>query len=371
MRRARVIVGMAVLSACSVAGCGAAGREGPAREGPARAVEQVAPGQGAGGASSAGEGGTAARREDARTLRSDARFGELVAAARRQDQLRDQDSTAGCLLRLRPAPRLEADLAAAVRPLPEPPASLADRRGSVSVLTRYGALGAPDAELGLVAFTTTRPAPGAGARVLSLRADGLWLASTDGGSARAIERDALAGLDDGRSLVVITAESGITVEALGSVLAALPSSLAGRVALAVALPEGTRLPAPAAPEGPDAAPVCELEPLPDAGWGELDAAALRRGVTPLVDRARLCVGTTEGPGALGGRVVLSMRIDPTGRVGAACVSEDSTDDGVLRACLVAAARELAFEAPTGGSVDVALPLRLEPGLAHRQTPLCP
>jgi hypothetical protein len=66
-----------------------------------------------------------------------------------------------------------------------------------------------------------------------------------------------------------------------------------------------------------------------------------------------------------------MRIDPTGRVSEACVSEDETNDGVLRACLVAAARELGFAAPSGGPVDVALPIRIEPGLAHRQQAICP
>jgi len=43
------------------------------------------------------------------------------------------------------------------------------------------------------------------------------------------------------------------------------------------------------------------------------------------------------------------------------VTEDETNDGVLRACLVAAARELGFGAPSGWPVDVALPIRIEPG----------
>jgi hypothetical protein len=38
---------------------------------------------------------------------------------------------------------------------------------------------------------------------------------------------------------------------------------------------------------------------------------------------------------------------------------------------VAAARELGFAAPSGGPVDVALPIRIEPGLAHRQQAICP
>ena len=162
----------------------------------------------------------------------------------------------------------------------------------------------------------------------------------------------------------------MTVRALTEVLAALPP-MPGRIALAVALPEGTRLPEPPAASA-ESAPICELSALSDdAPIGDLSLEALRSGVSPLADRARLCAGTTDGSGALGGRVVVSMRIDTSGRVSEACVSEDETDDGVLRACLVAAARELGFTAPSGGPVDVALPIRIEPGLAHRQVGLCP
>ena len=49
--------------------------------------------------------------------------------------------------------------------------------------------------------------------------------------------------------------------------------------------------------------------------------------------------------------------------------EDATGDSALRACIVRAARELAFE-PPGGAVDFALPLLLEPGRAQRQVAVC-
>lgn len=312
----------------------------------------------------------AERPPSARLLSSGATFSDLVGAARRQDELRDQDSDAGCLLRRGPAPRLEADLAAAVRPLPEVPPTLSSRLAGVAVLTRYGALGSVDAPLGLVAFTTTRPAASR-ARVLVVTRGGLFRGATDAPRFEPIERSALATIDDGTSHVFVTAEAAVTVEALAEVLAALPTTLAGRVGLAVALPESTRLPARAAAEGPDSVPLCELSPLPDEAWGELETPAIREGVAPLLERARLCAGTTDGAGALGGRVVVSMRIGPDGRVVEACVTEDETDDGVLRACLVAGARELVIGPPRGGSIDVALPIRIEPGVAHRQVALCP
>ncbi len=312
---------------------------------------------------------TDSRPPSARSLSAGASYADLVGAARRQDQLRDQDSDAGCLLRVGATPRLEADLAAAVRPLPEVPPALSSRLGTVAVLTRYGAIGAPDAALGLVAFTTTRPAA-ARARVLLVTRSALFRGATDASRFEPIEPAALATIDDGSSHVFVTAEAGVSLEALAEILGALPVTLAGRVGLAVALPEGTRLPVVPPREELETAAVCELSPLPDEAWGELDTAAIRAGVAPLAERASLCAGTTDGPGALGGRVVVSMRIDPSGRVTDACVTEDGTDDGVLRACLVRAARELTIGPPRGGSIDVALPIRIEPGVSHRQVALC-
>ena len=305
-----------------------------------------------------------------RDLAANATFADLVAAARRQDDLRDQDSTAGCLLRAVASYRLEADLAAAVRPLPEAPTSIDTRLESVAVLTRYGTIGNADASLGLVAFTTTQPSDHAEAAVLIVQRTDLFVARTSGGSARAITTRELEALDDGHLLLFVTATAGTSVGDLSSVLRAIPASFAGRVGLAVALPQGTRLAAPpSAAEAPANEAICALSETEEAP-GELSVEAIRLGVQPLVARAEACVGASEGRGALGGRVVLSMRIGASGEVSEACISEDATGDGVLRACLVHAARALAFAAPTSGSVDVALPLVLAPGLAHRQRAIC-
>lgn len=304
----------------------------------------------------------------ARDLEIDATFLDLVAAARRQDDLRDQDSDAGCLVRSSPL-RLSADLAAAVRPLPEPPPSLTARLESrVVVLTRYGAIGEPSAPLALAAFTTTRPAAGASAQVLVVTPRALYLGSTERPRFDEIDRSRLARLDDGTSQLFVTATAGMPVAELVAILGELPA-MPGRVALAVPLPENTRLPEPPASTA-ETAPICQLTTPAEEALGELPISALREGVAPLIDRARLCAGTTDGPGALGGRVQLAMRIDARGRVIEACVTDDDTNDGALRACLVAAARELAFPAPTGGALDVALPFSIAPGPTHRQLALC-
>jgi hypothetical protein len=285
MRRLALVA----LLACSV-GCGATTSEAPRRSD-----------RGQGDRAVPVDDTPAQRITSPRDLAADATFADLVAAARRQDDLRAQDSSAGCLLRTRPW-RLEADLAAAVRPLPEPPPSLTARLERVAVLTRYGAIGEPTAPLGLVAFTTTRPAAGAGAAVLVVTPRGLFLGRTDAARFDELDRSRLARIDDGRSQLFVTANAGVTVRELADVLAALPP-MPGRIALAVALPDGTRLPEPRA-ASTETAPICELSALADdAPLGDLSVEALRAGVAPLADRARLCAGTTDGAGALGGRVV--------------------------------------------------------------------
>jgi hypothetical protein len=178
---------------------------------------------------------------------------------------------------------------------------------------------------------------------------------------------------DELDLVAVTAEEGVPVSELASLLERLPASLAGRIALASPLAEGTRLPdAPvAAPESAHAElcpeGLAELEE--EAALGDLAPEVILRGLGPLRQGAELCVGASTGAGAAGGRLALAVRIEPDGRVRSACVMEDSTGDAALRACIVGAARELAFE-PPGGYLDFALPLVLEPGRAHRQAPIC-
>jgi hypothetical protein len=164
----------------------------------------------------------------------------------------------------------------------------------------------------------------------------------------------------------------VPLTALADLLDRIPASHAGRVTLAVALEEGTRLPATPAVSGGETAELCP-EGLPelaeDAPFGDLAPDRIRSALDPLRRGAELCVGTSSGPGAAGGRVVMAVRIDPQGRVEAACAMEDSTGDAALRACLARAARELAFD-PPGGYVDFTLPLALEPGITQRQVPVC-
>lgn len=320
---------------------------------------------------------------DGRSLGVDANYADLLTIARTLDQRRDQDSDAGCLLRRRAGGwRLDADLAAAVRPLPEPPADLDERLGGeagpIVVLSRWGAYG--EARLGalaLTAVTTTLPPRREPAIVWFVTEAGVTSRSTIAPveSGAGSIQEAVARLPAEVGALFITAEAGVPLARLADVLRRVPESLFGRAGLAVPLAAGTRLPSPppTAPiEGPETLCPEGLPALADTDpIGTLEAEPIVSSLGPLRRGVEACVGATEGPGAAGGRVSMALRIGADGRVATACVVEDETGDPALRACLVRATRSIAFPAPTpSGFVDFQLPLALSPLESQRQRPLC-
>lgn len=328
---------------------------------------------------SPGDPGTPDASAAERSLAGDATYADLLDAARGLDQRRDTASDAGCLLGGGgDAWRLAADLAPAIRPLPEADGDLDTRLsagvGEVTVLTRWGPLGTGHAEgIALTAVTTTLPTASSSARVWFVTERGIYERSSDG-DVGATEPTAEPDVD-GLSTLFIAAEAGLPLSRLAEVLAMAPPQLAGHIGLAVSLAEGTRLPEPAAENAAEGVPICPegVPPLAEeAPYGSLRADQLRSRLGPLRERAAICVSTATGPGAAGGRFDVAVRIDAEGAVQDACVQSDSADDPALRACLVRALRDLRFDAPSPpGVVDVALPLVLSPAAAQRQTPLCP
>lgn len=314
--------------------------------------------------------------EDLRALRSDATFDDLLGAARRLDDRRDQDSSAGCLLRR--GWRLEADLAVAVRPLPPVPPDLDEALendpGPVNVLSRWGAYGNGDpAHASFVAATTTLPPRREPAIVWALTDQGIYVRSSEAASAqrglRTIE-EARAAIDPSIGALFVTAEAEVPLERMAELLAIVPDELAGRVALAVGLEPGTRLPAAPTEESERSdAGLCPegLEP-PNGPEGDLAARAIVEALGPLRREAEICVSTAQGPG---GRIELAMRIGPDGRLTEACAISDSSGDAAMRDCVLRAARATTFPVPDPrGSVDVQLPLVLAPSEESRQRPLC-
>ena len=321
---------------------------------------------------------------DPRTLGEAATFADLVRAASTLDRRRDQDSDAGCLL-AHPSSgwRLSADLSVAVRPLTQPgPIEHLRDGNAVVVLTRWGAYGEAQANTpAFNAITTTLPPAAGEAIVWVVTADGILVRSTRTAmpvDVSTLEQAASAlSPSDGEpgGALFVAADGAVPLSRVAEVLASVPQGWSGRVAFAVALAPGVRL--PARPEAialeddstrcPDGVPAL----AEDAPLGVLRPDRIVASLGPLRQGSALCVGATSGGGAVGGRVVMALRIGPDGVVSEACVVHDGMDDPLLRACLIRAARGTAFEAPDPpGFVDVQLPLVLAPLATQRQRPLC-
>lgn len=349
---------------------------------PQEAREDEARPSPAGGGEAAPEpGGGAAPALDPRAMLRSATFGRLVEAVRALDEASAGDSTEGCLLRPPVGAsgyRLAADLALAVRPLPDPPADLdavlGAEGGAVRPITPWGQVG--DAEEGPIVASLTALPPARGARglVVFVTDRGVFLrgAGRPAPGAGAVPAGSLRGtLDrvaDADDVVLVAAEAGVALSALAEVLAAVPADLA--VGLGVSLPPETALPPGVGPaeDAGGAEGLCSEEDEGaggGAGAGQLPTDAVVRGLAPLRDAGQRCLAAS---GSAGGALAVRFRIGPRGTVASACARSDETGSARLRACILEALRALTFPPPDpAGVVEVELPLVLRVG---RQSALC-
>lgn len=317
---------------------------------------------------------------DPRNLPVHPTFADLVDAARALDAPSAPQGSS-CLLRGEPPSRFEGDVLAGVRPLPSPPDALSARlEGNaepVTVLSAWGTT-AGASELAVAAFTTTS-APSARARALVafVTAGGVYLRGDDPalrarpgamsvGAFGALLAEAATAAD---AALYVTAEAAVSLAELRSVLLAVPQRY--EVALAVALPKGTRLPAPEAPSREHLCP--EGLPAPDAHEpeGDIDVAALRDALAPLHEAALSCALASGSRALAGGRLTLALRIDDGGHARELCFESDELGDALLRRCVLESARSLALPAPSPkGFVDVSLPLSVSLSGPSPQRPLC-
>jgi hypothetical protein len=331
---------------------------------------------------------------DPRSLPAHATFKQLADAANRLDQRALDSSSEGCLLENPQSAdgvwKLKADIAVGVRPLPEPPTDLASGQGSpsepVTILSRWGRRGDAPNALTLVAFTTTS-ASGVKLPALALLITkaGLWLrsvaATVDALPTGPLKPEQLAPILAARiarseQVLYITAEAETPLSDVYSLLASLPSQKL-EVALAVALPPGTRLPSlsvPAEAEPADASRWCPAG-LPEVSGniaeGDLPGAALADALKPLREAAQACLANEQRALATGGKVTLALRIGADGRVQTACLLDDEIREVTFADCLLRAARQQAFPHPQPpGLVDVHLPLAFSSSAVPRQNPVC-
>lgn len=296
-----------------------------------------------------------------------------------------QHAELGCLLGMNgdqavlgvaPAPALGT--------VPEAPMHLAETLSPPAtharVLTRWGQRG--EAPFDLVVATLTPLPPQALANpmvVMVITRSGILVRETDGApsSAPAMTHDdaavwLLERTSRGPVTVIITAEAESPATETHALLKALPSSVK-HVALAVALAADTRLP-DSTPQAPDARSHCPNglpEPDANAPEGDLPSASIVRSLSFIHEPLQRCLANTTGPGAMGGKVVLALRILDTGNVSDTCLFEDAIGDNVLAACLTETARTATFSRPHPvGFVDVHIPLSLSPVSDPPARPVC-
>jgi hypothetical protein len=333
-----------------------------------------------------------------RSLTATARYGDLVASARRLDDRGQTGSDAGCLLRgtgQTGVPwRLEADVAVAVRPLPDAPTQLPQRLrdapGPARVLSRWGQYGRAEPDLALVAFTAAPPPQGnKQAVVVFVTQEGLHLRRSNEAVADAhagpfppseLATHLKALRTSELDLLAVTASASTSLSRLRHVLMEIPTDGAP-VTLAVPLAKQTRLPERGSQKengSPDpkteSAGLCEdglPAPPDDAPDGELEPQAISDSLRPLREGGRRCLAHANASGAGGGLLRIQLRIAADGTVDTACITSDGIGDSNVRTCVLDVVRDLQFPKPRPeGVVDVELPLRLTPRGSLRQRPLC-
>lgn len=310
---------------------------------------------------------------DPRELSGQAHFGDLVRLAEELDSSGNGHSETGCLLRGTEPLHFEADLSLSVRPLP--PASehakevMDDRSGALTVVSPWGTIGGAQNDLSdaiLLPFTTTSPSAVKLPTVALFAAtDGVYLrgakALLPGAPTTALSPDEvgswLARIQQ-PSAVYVTAERAVELRKLNELLKLVPNR--HEVALAVALPKATRLPAPPADSSEGKCAQGLPEPAAGEVEGSLDVAAVQSAFAPLRAAALTCATNTGGKALLGGKLVLALRIGADGRAREACFVQDAIAEPVLRRCLLSSVRDLHLPAPKPtGFADVHLPLQIE------------
>jgi hypothetical protein len=234
----------------------------------------------------------------------------------------------------------------------------------VTVLSAWGQVAGDLPDLVLLSFTTTTPgAIKAPVIALFMTRAGTFVRAADlairahPDALTTTAASALLAQLSGPAAVYVTAEADIPLGALAELLRGVPNRF--EVALALALPKGTRLP-------PTAAPASELlcpDGLPAPGRaereGQLSAATAQAAVAPLREAALSCALATGGRALLGGRLVLGIRVGADGKARDLCFVSDAVAEPLLRRCLISAARDLALPTPSGaGFVDLNIPLEI-------------
>jgi hypothetical protein len=315
-----------------------------------------------------------------RALDGQGTFGDLVRVARSLANSDLASSNAGCLLgREGDDFTLAADLMPSLERMPDPPTDLGARfeqaAGPLAVLTAWGIAGTPSATTILAAFTATAPtALQAPPVLLVLDGERAFVRAAAGGSSLdAAELTIPAAIARAKQLagsatLYVTATASFALEDLSSVLTQLDSAPQTSVALAVLLPTDTALPAGGPQVSAELCPTGLPEVDESTPLGDLSREAIVPALAELKDDIAPCLTTLRIASA---RVVLALRVGPSGGVQSACFMDAGALDPRTASCvlLVAGALQTAVPNPLG-VVDLHLPVTLETEPLPTQRALC-
>jgi hypothetical protein len=315
-----------------------------------------------------------------RALDGQGTFGDLVRVARSLASSDLAGSSAGCLLgREGDDFVLAADLMPSLERMPDPPTDLGARfeRGAepVAVLTAWGMAGTPQATTILAAFTATPPSTLQTPPVLLVldRERAFVRAAAAGSESDAAELTIPAAVARAKQLagaspLYVTATAGFALADLASVLAQLDASPQANVALAVLLPTDTALPSGGPQISTEVCPTGLPEVDESTPLGDLSRDAVMPALAELKSDIAPCLTSLRVAST---RVVVALRVGPSGSVQSACLMDAGALDPRTASCvlLVAGALQTAVPNPHG-VVDLHLPLTLQNEPLPAQRALC-
>lgn len=297
-----------------------------------------------------------------------ASFGALIKAINMRPE-RETTTEASCLIERSSSFALRAPTARAMRPLPPAPVDLDARLGAVAdpvrLLTLWGQVGVEADRLVAVTFTatsasTTRP-------VVSLLTDrGIALRGEALSKAALTKASALGALKDSNiSRLIVTAERDVPLSDVYAWLEEVQRLPNTPVALAVMLPEATRIPEPA--EENAAELRCEDE---TAAPGDIDVQQVQAAVSALRSTLGQCL--TRDRGTRGGKVAVRLGVSTTGEVDRGCIASGSLDGASIERCVIETLRTVELSAPTpaGSRATLLLPIVLRPKEQPTVRPFC-
>jgi outer membrane biosynthesis protein TonB len=133
-------------------------------------------------------------------------------------------------------------------------------------------------------------------------------------------------------------------------------------------PAFTEPPPPPPPPEEDAGPVVAKAPTAAAASGPCSgpcrgtaSAALQAAVSGRAAASRPCYERAlRVNSALQGKLLVSVRVDPSGIVCSAGIAQDGVRSSEVSTCVLGMFRNSRFPAPTGGCVDINVPMSFMP-----------